>query len=231
MKKTILIICSLPLLICADFSKEESQELAHKASEIRKELKLDKPPLTEKEKKIIAIRKELNMSSYNSLKDPKKVTLDTTLSTTSNTMKRTILADESSGIADTLSSTFTTIKKSLTSEEKEDSFSLYKSFGLDEGEYWGLPSVFGLNKKEEESTFGLNTFTDIKEMSGNFYKGFKHSGESAEFMSGVMYYNAKMYNTMFGMFDDSPLNIFEDEEETSIFDVFEKGNDVLDIFN
>jgi len=229
MKKTIFILCSLSLVISANFSDKEAKELANKAAKIRQELKLDKPPLTEEEKKIIAIRKELNMPTYHSLKNPDKTTLGASVNTTS--MKRTIVSEESSGIAETLTSTFTTIKKSLTSEEKEDGFSLYESFGLDEGEYWGLPSVFGLNEKEEKLAFGLSTFSDIKEMSGNFYKGFKHSGESAEFMSGVMYYNAKLYNTMFGMFDDSPFNLFEDEDESSIFDVFEKGNEVLDIFN
>jgi len=46
-----------------------------------------------------------------------------------------------------------------------------------------------------------------------------------------MYKSSKMYNTMFGMYEDSPFNVFEDEEETSVFDVFEGGNKVLDIFD
>ena len=57
----------------------------------------------------------------------------------------------------------------------------------------------------------------------------EYSGESAEFFSGMMYYNSKMYNMMFGVFDDSPFNIFE-EEETSVFDVFEQGNSLMDMF-
>ena len=40
-----------------------------------------------------------------------------------------------------------------------------------------------------------------------------------------------MYNNMFGMFYDSPLNLFEEEEEASIFDVLEQGNTVMDMFN
>ena len=225
MKKTIFILCSISLVLFADFSEEEAKDLANKASEIRKELKLNKPALTEEEKKIIDIRKELDLPTYNSLKETKTLRVDT------RSMKRTLLPDESSGVIDTLSSTFTTITDNLSAEDKFDAFSLYKSIGLEEGEYWGLPSVLGMNEKKEKISFGFNTFSDIKDMSGTFYKGFKHSGESAEFMSGVMYYNAKIYNTMFGMFDDSPFNIFEDEDENSIFDVFEKGNDILDIFD
>jgi len=223
MKKTILFLCSMSLVLFADFTKDEAIELAQKASEIRKELKLDKPPLTEEEKKIRDIRKELNIPTHTFLRKAETLKV--------GTMKRTILPNESSGVIDTLSSTMSTITGSLDSEDEEGEFSLYESIGLEEGEYWGLPSVFGINEKKEETAFGFSTFSDIKEMSGTFYKGFKHSGESAEFMSGVMYYNAKIYNTMFGMFDDSPFNIFEDEDENSIFDVFEKGNDVLDIFD
>jgi len=45
-----------------------------------------------------------------------------------------------------------------------------------------------------------------------------------------MYKSSKVYNTMFGMYEDSPFNFFEEEEESSIFDVFEGGNDILDMF-
>jgi hypothetical protein len=36
---------------------------------------------------------------------------------------------------------------------------------------------------------------------------------------------------MFGVFDDSPFNVFEEEEEASLFDVFEHGNSVMDMFD
>ncbi|MCF6244898.1 MAG: hypothetical protein L3J43_07655 [Sulfurovum sp.] len=227
MKRIILILYSIPLALFADFSEKEANELAQKAATLRQELKLDKPPLTEEEKKIIAIRKELNIPHNDSLREIEKPKIDTQ----TQTMKRIILTEDTSTITDAISSTFMTIKKSLSLEESDEGFSLEESFGLKEGEYFGLPSVFGLNEKKEETGFGLSTFTDIKDMGGTFYKGFKYSGESAEFMSGMMYYNAKMYNTMFGIFDDSPFNVFEDEDENSILDVFEKGNDILDIFN
>jgi len=107
---------------------------------------------------------------------------------------------------------------------------------LEEGESYGLPSVFGLNKKKEKKVFGStalgDTFLgDIKDSGTSFYKGFKTSGESTEFMSGTMYKSSKAYNKVFDMFDDSPLNVFEDEEESSLLDVFGKGNSVLDMFD
>ena len=229
MKKIIFILCSLSLGLFANFSDDEAKELANKAAKIRQELKLDKAPLTQEEKKIMDIRKELNLPHSETLREKESASVGSM--TMKSAVQSTVIGSESSSVVDTLSSTFSSIKNSLSQEDEDESFSLYGSMGLVEGEYWGMPSVFGLNEKKEETTFGLHTFTDMKDMSGTFYKGFKHSGESAEFMSGVMYYNAKMYNTMFGMFDDSPFNIFEDEDENSIFDVFEKGNDILDIFD
>ena len=108
---------------------------------------------------------------------------------------------------------------------------------LEKGETLGLPSVFGINKKKKKKVFGStilgNTILgDAKDTSTTFYRGFKRSGETTEFMSGVMYKSSKMYNDMFDMFDDSPLNVFDDkdEREPSVFDMFDKGNDVLDIF-
>lgn len=108
---------------------------------------------------------------------------------------------------------------------------------LEKGETLGLPSVFGFNKKKKKKVFGStilgNTILgDAKDTSTTFYRGFKRSGETTEFMSGVMYKSSRMYNDMFDMFDDSPLNVFDDkdEREPSVFDMFDKGNDVLDIF-
>ena len=109
---------------------------------------------------------------------------------------------------------------------------------LEKGETWGLPSVFGLNKKKQKKVFGSTILGDtllgdVKDTGTTFYRGFKNTGESTEFMSGVMYKSSKIYNGMFEVFDDSPFNIFDDkdEREPSIFDVFDKGNDVLDIFD
>ncbi len=109
---------------------------------------------------------------------------------------------------------------------------------LEKGETLGLPSVFGLNKKKKKTIFGSSVLGDtilgdVKETSTSFYRGFKTTGESTEFMSGVMYKSSKMYNGMFDVFDDSPLNVFDDkdEREPSIFDVFDKGNSMLDILD
>jgi len=106
---------------------------------------------------------------------------------------------------------------------------------LEEGEHFGLPSVFGLNKKKAKTVFGStllgnSVLGDMKETGSTFYKGFKTTGESTEFMSGVMYKSAKIYNSMFEMFDDSPFNVFEeDEKDPSVFDLFDQGNAMLDM--
>lgn len=128
-------------------------------------------------------------------------------------------------------------KKKETLLESVQNFSLTETLEIKEGESYGLPSILGFNKKEKPKTFlGSkylgSTVEDFKDVGGSFYKGFKYSGESAEFISGMMYMNSKMYNGMFGLFSDSPLNIFEEEEkETSIFDIIGVGNSVLDFFN
>jgi len=109
---------------------------------------------------------------------------------------------------------------------------------LEKGESMGLPSVFGLNKRKQKKVFGSTILGDTilgdtKEATTGFYRGFKRTGESTEFMSGVMYKSSKVYNGMFDMFDDSLFNVFDDkdEREPSVFDVFDKGNSMLDIFD
>ena len=109
---------------------------------------------------------------------------------------------------------------------------------LEKGETWGLPSVFGLNKKSQNKVFGSTVLGDtllgdVKDASTGFYRGFKNTGESAEFMSGVMYKSSKVYNGMFGMFDDSMFNVFDDkdEREPSVFDMLGTGNSMLDMFD
>jgi len=141
--------------------------------------------------------------------------------------------------------TITAVKEAAGMKEAKEENSLFDDgvmgsiadmIELEEGESYGLPSVFGLNKKKEKKVFGStvlgDTFLgDIKDSSTSFYKGFKTSGESTEFMSGIMYKSSKSYNKIFGVFDDSPLNVFDDKEESSILDVFDKGNSVLDMFD
>ncbi|MEA1879615.1 MAG: hypothetical protein U9N11_03105, partial [Campylobacterota bacterium] len=87
---------------------------------------------------------------------------------------------------------------------------------LEKGDTLGLPSVLGLNKKTKTKVFGSTILGDtllgdVKDTGTNFYRGFKTSGESTEFMSGVMYKSSKMYNDMFNMYDDSPFNVFESD--------------------
>lgn len=144
------------------------------------------------------------------------------------------------------SKTVTAVKEAAGSEKAEEDNAYFDDgimadiadmIELEKGERLGLPSVFGLNRKKSKKVFGSSvlgdTFLgDIKNTSTEFYRGFKRSGQSTEFMSGVMYKSSKIYNEMFDMFDDSPLNIIDDKDkrETSVFDVFDKGNEILDIF-
>jgi hypothetical protein len=109
---------------------------------------------------------------------------------------------------------------------------------LEKGDTMGLPSVFGFNKKKQKKVFGSTVLADTllgdaKDASTGFYRGFKNSGESAEFMSGMMYKSSKIYNGMFDMFDESVFNVFDDkdEREPSIFDMVGQGNSVLDMFD
>ena len=209
MKRLIFSLLLTTIVVSAEFTKESAEVLSKQAAQIRQELHLDKKILTDKEKKIEAIRKELNIPTTISLKDNE---ISDSLGN-----KKSILPEDSDSIIDTISTTLLDMKNTLL-EADENPLSFSESLEI--------PSIFGSNKKENY-TF----FEDIQDTGKSFYKGFKHSGESAEFMSGVMYYNAKMYNTMFGVFDDSPFNIFEDEDENSLLDVFEKGNDLLNILD
>jgi len=105
---------------------------------------------------------------------------------------------------------------------------------LEKGDILGLPSVFGANKKKQKKVFGSTILGDtilgdVKSTGTGFYRGFKNLGESAEFMSGMMYKSSKIYNGMFHIFDDSVFNIFEDDK-SSVFNVLEDGDQILDIF-
>lgn len=165
-----------------------------------------------------------------------------------DTAKETIgIKEEKSKKSSLLDDTLTAMKEvtGIESKKKDNSYfddgimgDMAALISLEKGDDLGLPSVFGLNEKKEKKVFGSTVLGDTilgdaKETSTSFYRGFKTTGESTEFMSGMMYKSAKVYNEMFDIFDDSPLNIFDDkdEREPSIFDMFDKGNDVLDILD
>ena len=231
MSKLFLYIISISNFIWADISAQEAAELEIRAAEIRKELGIHTP--TPKEKKLERIRHELKLDFDTSSKE---ALLE---SNTPNTVE-SLSASKSSSMTDKISSGLSSITKTLGLEEDDDddySFSntlndFYDTVGLDEGESWGMPSVFGFNEKKKKSTlFGLEFLGGIKDTGNTIHKGLKYSGTSAEFTSGIMYKSSKVYNTMFGMYEESPFNIFEEEDEKSIFDVFEGGNKVLDIFD
>ena len=165
-----------------------------------------------------------------------------------DTVKNTVGIKKEKHKKSTLVSKTITAMKEVTGLEKvkeDNSFfdggimgDMADMIDLEKGESFGLPSVFGLNKKKKTKVFGSTVLGDTllgdaKEMGTGFYRGFKRTGESTEFMSGVMYKSSRMYNEMFDIFDDSPLNVFDDkdEREPSVFDVFDKGNDILDVFD
>jgi len=232
MKKTkYILFLILTATISADISAQEAAELELRAAEIRKELNIHTP--TAEERRLQRIRAELNLDFDTSSKDALLG------NNQAETVQSLAVSSKNESITDSISSGLSSITKTLGMEEEEEdeySFSstlndFYDTVGLDEGESWGMPSVFGFNEKKTEPLFGIGIFGDIEDVGTTMYKGMKYSGQSAEFTSGMMYKSSKIYNTMFGVFDDSPLNVFEEEDETSIFDVFEGGNSMLDMFD
>jgi hypothetical protein len=216
--------------VLAGFSAQEAAELELKAADIRKELNFHTP--TAKERKLEQIRHELKLDFDTSSKEA-------LLETNKPDTVESLVVSKSSTMTDKLSSGLSSISKTLGIDDDDDTYSFsgslgdfYNAVGLDEGESWGMPSMFGFNeKKKKSSLFGFEFLGGLKDTGNTIHKGMKYSGQSAEFTSGMMYKSSKMYNTMFGMYEDSPFNVFEEEEETSIFDVFEGGNKVLDIFD
>ena len=234
MYKYILLIFGLTVFVFAKISAQEAAELELRAAEIRKELHIHTP--TAKERKLERIRHELNLDFDTSSKDA-------LLGNNKVDTVESLVASHSSTISEDISSGFSNITKKLglsdENDDGDDGYSLsgtlnsfYDTVGLEEGERWGIPSIFGFNekKKKKKSLFGIGILGDIQDTGNTLFKGMKYSGQSAEFSSGMIYKSSKMYNTMFGMFEDSPFNVFEEEKETSLFDVFEGGNKVLDIF-
>ena len=191
---------------------------------MREELNIQEP--SAEVKKLDKIRDELNIDyqvpKYESSFD-----------------KRVNDVKEKLGLEDGLDmdSALSSIKQTLRLEDKpkkDEGFSLSNSlsaFGDTIGMDLELPSVFGSSKKKDDSFLGSTPLGGIMDTGTKFYQGAKYSGQSAQFMTGMMYNSSKMYNTMFGVFDDSPFNIFEEEEEASLFDVFEHGNSVMDMFD
>ncbi len=233
MNKYLLLIAGITVCLFAEISAEEAAELERRAADIRQELHIHTP--TAQEKKLERIRHELKLDFDTSSKEA-------LLETNKPDTVASLVASKHSTISEDIRSGFSKVTKKLglTEDDNDKSYSLsntlnsfYETVGLQEGESWGLPSFWGFNekKKKKKSLFGIGILGDIRDTGNTIFKGMKYSGQSAEFSSGMVYKSAKMYNTMFGMFEDSPFNVFEDEEETSVFDVFEGGNKVLDFFN
>ncbi len=200
-----------------------------KLKKIREDLNIKEP--SAKVKKIDRIRDELNI-------DYRVPKYESRLDRRINDVKEGLGLEDGLDLDNAISS----IKQTLHLEDKpkkDEGFSFSNSlstFGDTIGMDLGIPSFFGSSSKKKESgildsvlDFGI--LGDIRDTGTSLYKGAKYSGQSAEFMSGMMYNSSKMYNTMFGVFDDSPFNIFEEEEEASLFDVFEHGNSVMDMFD
>ncbi len=233
MKKFILYFLTLQTLMYADISAQEAAELEIKAAHIREELGIHTP--TAKEKRLNRIRQEIHLDFDTSSKDA-------LLETDKPDTVESLVASQSKSISDRLSSGISSLADTLGFDDKKknDGYSFsntlnsfYDTIGLEEGESLGMPSLFGFNekKKKKRALFDIGILGGIGDTGKTIFKGMKYSGQSAEFSSGMIYKSSKMYNTMFGMFEDSPLNVFEEEEEPSLFDVFEGGNKVLDIFD
>jgi len=161
--------------------------------------------LTPKEKRLAEIKRELNIG----VELPKK---DNSFNNAFKELKKEIDIDK--------------IKDSLSFDGDIGDISIDSikdTLHIEEGEYLGLPSIFGINKKEVPKTIlGSTILANLKNTGDNMYKGFRYSGSSAETITGLMYYNSKAYNSMFSIFDGSSINIFEEEkEDKSIFDIFD----------
>ncbi len=231
----------------------ESTQPIHKESDIeriRRELDIQAPKLSPREKKLKQVKEELNIKEpsaevkkLDKIRDELNIDYqvpkyESSLDKRMNEVKDKLGLEEGLDIDSALSS----IKQTLLLEDKpkkDEGFSFSNSlseFGDTIGMDLEMPSFFGSSSKKKESgmldsILGFGILGDMRDTGTSIYKGAKYSGQSAEMMSGMMYNSSKMYNTMFGVFDDSPLNIFEEEEEASLFDVFEHGNTVMDMFN
>ena len=202
-------------------NKSVVSENEDKLESIRRELGIKE--LTGREKKIDAIRSELKIG----VEVPKR---ESYLDKRVNDVKESLNMEGDIQGEYSFSNTVSDLKKTLHLDGDS-------SFGLPS---FGLPSIFGekKKKKKEKGLFGIDIpgisipgLGGVQDTGKSIYKGMKYSGESAELMSGMMYNSSKMYNTMFGLFDDSPFNIFEEEEEASMFDFIEGGNSIMRMFD
>lgn len=226
----------------------KNHKVKHQESEIeriRRELNIQAPKLSAKEMKVKKIREELHIQEPSAeVKKLDKIRDELNINYQvpkyeSALDKRVNDVKEKLGLEDGLDmdSALSSIKQTLHLEDKpkkDEGFSFsnsLSSFGDTIGMDLELPSLFGPTKKKDDSFMASTPLGTIMDTSTKFYQGAKYSGQSAQFMSGMMYNSSKMYNTMFGVFDDSPFNIFEEEEEASLFDVFEHGNSVMDMFD
>ncbi len=230
-----------------------SNQVNHQESEIeriRRELNIQAPKLSAREKKLKKIKEELKIKEPSAAekkldKIRDELNIDYQVPKYESTLdKRVNDVKEKLGLEDGLDmdSALSTIKQTLRLEDKpkkDESFSFINSlssFGDTIGMDLEIPSFFGSSSKKKESgildsVLGFGMLGDLRDTGTSMYKGAKYTGQSAQFMSGMMYNSSKMYNTMFGVFDDSPFNVFEEEEEASLFDVFEHGNSVMDMFD
>ena len=177
-------------------SKDKQKEI----EKIRKELGIETP--SKKETKLEKIRRELGIE----YEIPKKK--DKLIDKIENIKKK---LDIDIDLDFNLNKTIRKLEKSLNLNKKKKSS-------------WEIPDIFDFgNTKKEKTILGLSILQDVKDSTSTLYKSAKYSGESAELMSGAVYYNAKLYNTMFDIFDKSPLNIFEDKEKksSSLFGIFD----------
>lgn len=226
----------------------KSHQVTHQESEIekiRRELNIQEPKLSARGKKLKKIKEELKIKEPSAAvkkldKIRDELNIDYQVPKYESSLdKRMNDVKEKLGLEDGLDmdSALSSIKQTLRLEDKpkkDEGFSFnnsLRSFGNTIGMDLELPSLFGATEKKDDSFLAATPLGTIMDTSTKFYQGAKYSGQSAQFMSGMMYNSSKMYNTMFGVFDDSPFNIFEEEEEASLFDVFEHGNSVMDMFD
>ncbi|GIU00572.1 hypothetical protein TSL6_10780 [Sulfurovum sp. TSL6] len=226
----------------------KSHQMTHQESEIekiRRELHIQAPKLSAKEKKLKKIKEELHIKEpraavkkLDKIRD--ELNIDYQVPKYESVLdKRVNDVKEKLGLEDGLDigNALLTVKQTLRLEDKpkrDEGFSFNKSLSSFEdtiGMDLELPSFFGSTEKNDDSFLASTPLGTMMDTSTKFYQGAKYSGQSAQLMSGMMYNSSKMYNTMFGVFDDSPFNIFEKEEEASLFDVFEHGNSVMDMFD
>ena len=235
MNKIILVSLALSSFLLAEkYSVEDELKL----KKMKEDLGLYKP--TKKELKLRRIKEEMGISEP-SRKEKEIDRIRHDLKIGYEVPKREGLYDDvkdALDVGDSVDDAYDSVKDTLglkkkkKKKKKNDDFSFgetlsdfYDTVGMEEGESWGLPTVFGFNQKKKARTFlgsktlGATFLGDVKDSGSMFYSGMKNSGQSAEMMSGMMYNSSRMYN------------IFEDEKETSIFDFVEGGNSMMEMFN